>query len=220
MGVHWTLVSSRLSGLASTLTNIGPHGSWRVRDVGDFLNKSVQELAGWLQSENQLEASIGMAALNSLIEPDVDQLQDINAADVLAGAAGGRNLVVVGHFPFIERLRGSTRNLWVIEKHPYGDEIPESAAESYIPLADMVAITGTTIINHTIDGLMALCRPGVPVMMLGPSTPLSPVLFDHGITFVSGSRVIDESAARLTIQQGAGFPQVNGVQVVTMVKPG
>jgi len=56
------------------------------------------------------------------------------------------------------------------------------------------------------------------VMILGPSTPLMPILFEHGIDYLSGSRIIDETAAIRTIQQGAGFPQVEGVQVVTMVK--
>jgi len=82
----------------------------------------------------------------------------------------------------------------------------------------VVAITGTTIINHTIDQLLSFCRPETTVMILGPSTPLVPQLFNRGIKYLSGSRVIDEQDARLTIQQGAGFPQVKGVQVVTMIR--
>jgi uncharacterized protein (DUF4213/DUF364 family) len=55
-------------------------------------------------------------------------------------------------------------------------------------------------------------------MVLGPSTPLSPILFNHGITFLSGSQVIDEDSAIMTIQQGAAFPQVKGVRLVTMTR--
>jgi len=46
----------------------------------------------------------------------------------------------------------------------------------------------------------------------------APLLFDHGISFLSGARVIDEDAAMLTIQQGAGFPQVRGTRLITMTK--
>ena len=216
IGVHWTMVTSKYSGLGSTLVNSGPHGSGRMRDVGNLLTKSAQELAGWLESDNLLEASVGMAALNSLIDVDPHRLTKVNAAELIAEECPGKNLVVVGHFPFLDRMQKLSRNLWVIEKLPYGDDFPEEAAREFIPRADLVAITGTAIINHTIDHLLSLCRPDATVMILGPSTPLVPQLFYRGIKYLSGSRVVDEKAARLTIQQGAGFPQVKGVQVVTM----
>jgi uncharacterized protein (DUF4213/DUF364 family) len=108
----------------------------------------------------------------------------------------------------------------VIEKRPFGDDFPEEASQQYIPQADVVAITGTSFINHSISGLLALCRPEALVMVLGSSTPLSPLLYDYGISFLSGSRVFDENAAILTVQQGAAFPQVKGVRLVTMSKDG
>jgi len=219
IGVNWTMVTSRYCGLGSTLVNSGPHGSGRIRDVGELHYKSAQELATWLDSDNLLEASVGMAALNSLIDVDADRLIQVNAAELLAQECPGRNLVVIGHFPFLSRMKAIARNLWVMEKQPFGDELPEEAAADYLPQADVVAITGTTIINHTIDQLLSFCQPKATVMILGPSTPLAPQLFERGIKYLSGSRVIDEQAARLTIQQGAGFPQVKGVQVVTMVRP-
>lgn len=55
-------------------------------------------------------------------------------------------------------------------------------------------------------------------MILGPSTPLSPLLFQHGIHFLSGARVEDEETAVLTIQQAASLPQVKGVRLLTMKK--
>ena len=219
IGVHWTLVSSRHSGLGSTMVNSGPHGTGRMRDVGRLLEKSAQELAGWLESDNLLEASVGIAALNSLIDIDEERVHmNLNAAEVIAEKSAGKNLVIVGHFPFINRMKSVVRNLWTIEKNPFGDDYPEAAAMDLIPQADVVAITGTAFINQTVEGLLALCRSDAQVMILGSSTPLMPILFEHGIDYLSGSRIIDETAAIRTIQQGAGFPQVEGVQVVTMVK--
>jgi len=189
-----------------------------MRDVGCLLEKSAQELAGWIESDNLLEASLGIAAYNSLIDLDDSKLKEGNASEVLRRECPGKNLAVIGHFPFITKLRDLAANLWVIEKDPHGDDFPEEAAQEYLPRADIAAITGTAFINHTIERLLSLCRPGVPVMILGPSTPLVPLLFDYGVTYLSGSRIIDEAAARLTIGQGASFPQVRGVQVVNMVK--
>jgi len=216
VGVHWTLVCSRFCGLASTLTNCGPHGHSRVRDVGRLNEKSTQELAGWIISDNYLEASIGMAALNSLIPVDEKALVQRNAVDIIKREGKQKNVVIVGHFPFVSHVRQFTNNCWVIEKKPYGDDFPEEAAEMYLPQADIVAITGTAFINHTIENLLALCRPKSQIMILGPSTPLTPSLFGRGVTFLSGARVDDPDIAINSIIQGACLPQVEGIRLVSM----
>jgi len=73
-------------------------------------------------------------------------------------------------------------------------------------------------VNNTLDGLLRLCQPQATVMVLGPSTPLSPVLFDYGVNIISGARVIDEAAVLRTVGQGASFRQVEGVKLLTFVK--
>ena len=80
----------------------------------------------------------------------------------------------------------------------------------------MIAITGTALTNHTIEDILRLCPPHAIRMLLGPSTPLAPVLFDYGFDYLSGARVVDEARALLTIQQGAVFPQVQGVRLLTL----
>lgn len=218
VGVHWTLVASKYCGLASTMVNQEQHGHYQVRDVGELTEKNAQLLAHWVLSDNLLEASIGMAAINSLLELDERSLKNVNAAEVIAHESKDKNLAVVGHFPFVERIKTIPRNCWVIEKRPFGDDFPEEASREFIPQADVIAITGTAFINHTIEDLLSLCQPKSIVMVLGPSTPMSPLLFEHGISFLSGSRVIDEEAAITTIQQGASFPQVRGTRLFTMTK--
>lgn len=216
IGVHWTVVCSTGCGLASTmLSSRHPHYV-PIQDAGELHHRTAQDLAEWILSDNLLEASIGMAAINSLTEVDECRLVDINAAEVIRVKSKGKNLVVVGHFPFVEKLKDIPRNCWVIEKQPFGDDFPEEAAGVYLPQADVVAITGTAFINHTIENLLALCQHDALVLVLGPSTPMLPLLFDHGFNFLSGSRIVDEEAAIATVQQGASFPQVQGVRLVTM----
>ncbi len=218
IGVHWTLVSSKYCGLGSTMMGQEQPGHSQIRDVGHLHEKSAQELASWILSDNLLEASIGIAALNSLLVLDEGKATQDNAAEIIYQESRGKNLAIIGHFPFIDRFKPTTRNCWVIEKKPFGDDFPEVAAKEYLPQADVIAITGTAFINHTIEGLLKLCPPRSIVMVLGPSTPLSPLLFNYGITYLSGSRIIDEEAAINTIQQGASFQQVQGVKLYTMKK--
>jgi len=94
-------------------------------------------------------------------------------------------------------------------------DYPAAAATDLIPKADVVAITSSALINHTLEGLLALCRSEALVMMLGPSTPLSSVLFNHGVSILSGSRVVSEADVLRTVGQGASFQQVEGVQLLT-----
>ncbi len=217
VGVNWTAVCSRQCGMAATLRNDGEHGSSRIRDVGSLHQKTAQELAGWLKSENPLEASLGMAAVNSLLPPPPeDLLKEINAFDYLQTIAAGRTIVMVGHFPQVEKLRQSGARLLILEKQPRGSDIPAEAAPDVVPLADILAITGMTLVNHTLDDVLRWRSPHSLVMLLGPSTPLTPLLFDYGIHLISGTQIVDEPAALLTIQQGAAFPQIKGTRLVTM----
>ena len=82
----------------------------------------------------------------------------------------------------------------------------------------MVAITGSTLINHTLDDLLSFCSSTTTVMVLGPSTPLSPILFDYGVNILSGTFVVDEAAVLRTVGQGAAFRQVEGTRLLTFVR--
>ena len=215
IGVHWTLVCSRRCGLASTLTNGMPHGHAAVRDVGSLHEKSARQLAEYARSDNPLEASLGVAAINSLLPVDESRAVEINALHVLSEHGKDKNVALVGHFPFIPRLRPAVGQLWVIEQSPTDGDHPAEAAADLIPQAEVVAITSSALIHHTLDDLLARCRPETLVMMLGPSTPLSPLLFNHGVNILSGSIVVDENAVIRTVGQGASFQQVEGVRLLT-----
>ena len=218
VGMHWVVVCSRFCGMASAIQNDLPHGTPSVREAGALHTKSAKELVQLVHSESTLEIGIGMAAINSLLEVDESQAVEINAADVLAERGRGKNVALIGHFPFVSQLRESVGALWVLEQHPIGDDYPAEAAPDLLPRANVIAITGSAILNHTMDGLLKLCRPDAIVMVLGPSTPLSPVLFDYGVDILSGTRVMDEEAVLRTVGQGASFRQVQGVRLLTFTK--
>jgi uncharacterized protein (DUF4213/DUF364 family) len=157
-----------------------------------------------------------MATINSLLEIDEDRCTEVNAAELLVRQGSGRKVALVGHFPFVERLREAAGELWVIEKHPIEGDVAEDEAQSLIPRAEVVAITGSAFVNHTIEGLLDLCRPEALVVVLGPTTPLSPVLFDYGVDVIAGTRVIDPAAVLRYASQGATFRQMKGVRLLTM----
>ena len=78
---------------------------------------------------------------------------------------------------------------------PHHEPPPDGQDRCRSKSAGQANFTSTAIINHSIGGLLSLCRPDARVMLLGPSTPLTPVLFKHGIFCLSGTRVLDEAEA-------------------------
>jgi len=189
-----------------------------VRDAGFLLERRGLELAMLARSTSPMEAAVGIAAINALLPAPEGRWADLNAEEVLAELGAGKRVALVGHFPFVPRLRERSGTLWVLEQHPRGEDLPVEAAADVIPHADVLAISGTTLINHTFEGLMALRRPEAVVLVLGPSTPLSPILFDHGVHILSGTVVEDVEAVLRAVSQGANFLQIRrqGVRLVTM----
>ena len=89
-------------------------------------------------------------------------------------------------------------------------------SEKLLPQADVVGITGTAFTNQTIESLLSLCDANAYVVVLGGTAPLSPVLFDYGISAISGTRVIDPETVLHCVSQGATFRQIKGVRLLTM----
>ncbi len=78
--------------------------------------------------------------------------------------------------------------------------------------------SGTTLTNHTLDHLLELCNPKAYVILLGDTAPLTPILFDHGVDAISGTRVANSQLALNCISQGANFRQIKGTKRLTMIK--
>jgi uncharacterized protein (DUF4213/DUF364 family) len=230
IGLHWTAVTveiggQRRCGLSSTLAV--PHGHKGKPDVpqaGSLTLMPGKDLARLvLEQDHPTLASVGMATINALLKPpSPDSFSEGNAEHILAAHGGGRKVVIVGHFPFVPRLKEKVGELVVLDQLPREDDLPAEEAPKVVPEADVVAITGMTLVNHTLVNLLQLCSPDSLVVLLGPSTPLSPVLFEYGVDMLCGSLVANINSVLDAVSQGANFRQVHraGVRLVNLVKPG
>jgi uncharacterized protein (DUF4213/DUF364 family) len=221
LGLFHTGVLTRNCGLAATL----PRDALKqqkplMSDPGLLLEKTAAELARLAFSPSIIEAAVGMAAINSLLDIDEARCEILNARELIAQKGKDKKIAIIGHFPFIPELRKLAGQLWVIEKNPEEGDLPEDASENYLPEADVVGITGTAFTNHTIEPLLKLCRKDAFIVVLGDSAPLSPILLDYGIDAVSGTRVLDPDLALRYVSQGANYRQIKGVRQLTMLKKG
>ena len=218
-GPFQTAVLTRGCGLAATPHEAGSHHDRTpVKAADRMMKKDTRALARMAKSPALLEAAIGMATINSLIDVDESRCVPLNAADLLAREGEGKKTALVGHFPFVPELRRAARELWVIERRPQPGDFAEDQAERFLPIAEVVGITGTAFTNHTITHLLELCARQAYVVVLGGTTPLSPVLFNYGVNAISGTRVVDPETVLHCVSQGATFRQIKGIQLLTMMR--
>jgi uncharacterized protein (DUF4213/DUF364 family) len=145
----------------------------------------------------------------------------MNAEEMIARLGAGKRVALVGHFPFVDRLKTRVGELAVLELNPRPGDHPAEAAPQVLGQAQVAAITGMTVQNHTLEALLDWIAPGAEVLVLGPSTPLHSRLFAHGIGVLSGALVTDIPAVLRCIAQGGNFQQIHrcGVRLVNMIRP-
>jgi uncharacterized protein (DUF4213/DUF364 family) len=221
VGAFWTAVLSDSlppkCGIASSMREYDHQEGPQVESAGFLEKKNVVELANLLKSSNVMEASIGMAAVNASIKVNEKYCKMINARDLILEKSKKQNVVVVGHFPFANQIRSKANKCWILELRPRKGDLPAWEAKNVIPQAEVVAISGTTLINHTFDKIMRLCNEDAYVILLGGSVPLVSALFDLGVNALAGTIITKPLDAIRTIAQGGTFRQIPGRKLLTLM---
>jgi uncharacterized protein len=223
VGANWTLALAedstglQCAGVAGSPRQIPPDARFQIGH--HRLNQPAESVAQGLRASDETLAAVGLAAVNALIQPDDTRLTTDDAADWLSARCVGRRIALFGRFPFIDQeVRPFAQQVWVFERQPQAGELDSAAVSAVLPQADIVAITGSAVINHTIDQIMPHIRPGSTVIILGPSTPLSGKLLESGIDGLFGVRVTHIQQAIESVVAGVGFQQMNGLQRVALLK--
>ena len=220
LGPFWTVVNTSIgAGMASILRSESHlHGRKPIADAGRLDERSPLELAALLRSESVPEAAIGLAAANALLVSTVKGLTEEKAVSILRARGAGKRVAMIGHFPFADELRESCDELLVFERglgRRDGD-LGDEAIEELLPDADVVAVTATTLLNRTLPSILACVRDDAFVMLLGPSTPLTPTLHRFGFDVLCGTVIDDPAGVLRAVEQGAVTRQIKGVRRVCL----
>ena len=209
VGLHWTMVESRCTGMAHTYKT---GRKVELESSGDLEGKSVLELASRLRSWEPLEAALAVAAINSVIEP---RGQTGNVFDYILRRSEDKTVTIIGRFPSNDRIADVAERVHLLEMDPVDGELPPYACEEVIPESDIVVITATALINKTLPRLLELGKNATTVV-LGPSTPMNDVLFHHGADILAGVRVHDTDALVGSVMQGVKkFRKLAGIEAIT-----
>lgn len=207
------LVMAQSDTAAGLCSRSGVHGA-PPPETPDLAGARALETARWLAHPEQGPAeavSFGMAAANIVLAPP-KAARPFKAQELILSRGRGKRVAVVGHFPFVERMGDEFERMWVLELDPGPGDLPADRAEEVLPLADVAALTATTLLNGTCASLLSLIRPEAYVIVLGPSCPFSEALFDWGVDAVAGAAVIDPASAAEGITAGRPFKGLCGVR--------
>lgn len=211
IGLTWTLCRDDDGGLGLAMSPGTPTRTlpW----PGTLGGRPLCDLARWLRSWDPYEATVGMAALNALRNPDSDLAAsavplwptcpaNLAVFEHFRSELTGQRVVVVGRYPGLDDLDLGW-NLTVLERQPGDGDHPDPAAEYLLPQADWVFLTATSLVNKTFPRLAELAR-NAHLVLMGPTVPWVEALADWGVDYLAGVRVRNPDALRATVSEGGG----------------
>ena len=189
-------------------------GKLKGRPAFDFAREAL--------GDNGIRRAAGIAAMNALADtcwrrrphPETELRLGIDAFDATEIRRGDKVVVVGAFVPFLRELKRRHQPYLVLEQDPAtlkADELPffrpAEQAAAVVPEADVLLITGTTLINGTLEELLALARPTARVTMVGPTVSLLPDGFlRRGADILGTVRITDPDAfLDILAEGGSGY---------------
>ncbi len=162
----------------------------------DFVGKNPRRFALEFGHDNPLKEMIGLAAINAVCQHvmrktdfAVDSATD--SLGLLAVSEGDRVGMVGLFYGLIKTIKEAKAELVVIEKNEqliqkYPD-LPITMDATQLNTCNKVLCTSTTIMNNSLDEILAQCSPDAFVSIIGPTAGYFPdPLFARGVDVVGG----------------------------------
>ena len=195
---------------------VGPHGAGLIHtptkdttgcqtlpSSGYYQGQALVDLANLAGSENMYERVLGFAAINAHYNRYDMTGNNVNGLDLIKDY--GEQTVIFGRFPGIEKKLPAAI---IIEKENTDYNYPTGNIRSFVSNAKCLAITASTLSNGTLGFILENVPSDASVILIGASAPLSPNLFDIGITAISGFIVNNPNSMGIRISEGAAFSYI------------
>lgn len=210
-------------GIASTIDDTNPYPCKKARDFGEFSpskfsGQKVSELF-MTEKSGRLIETLRIAVLNAISSNGREAsgyriLEDKDPIDLI-DLNEGKKITIVGAFKsYIELIEDTNSRLKVLEldKSAFVEKhlkyyVPAEEYPKLIPETDILIITGLTLVNNTIDGLLDVVKPNTKVIVTGPSSNIVPkVLFNNKVNIIGATRITDvEMLFKLVSEAGAAY---------------
>lgn len=194
-----------------------PSSMRAMPNAGKLSERSLRDYLKDVKSDAPLRRTLGLAVLNALSAGLADQNERLqielqkDAFDVPDLSSFDRVVVVGALVPMLKRLKKAQKDYTVLEMNPSAlkdDELdhfrPAEDFREVIPEADLLVITGTTLLNGTLEALLACKKEGAQVILAGPTAGIDPeVFFNAGVSTVGSVRVMDADRCLDLLAEGA-----------------
>lgn len=121
----------------------------------------------------------------------------VDAFDEIDVCRYPKTVVVGALVPMLRKLIAAHADFYVLEQDPRTLKdrempyyLPPDKADTCIPNADLLVITGVTILNNTLPDLLAMAKPRAEILVTGPTASMLPdAFFARGVTRLGGIQV-------------------------------
>ncbi len=220
---NWVLVKTRKWSLSTVFHGMPGFedplgmGTW----MGDWLGKPGLESALKLLSGREtLRRAVGMACLKSLL-PDPAFVLPGSAIDMFEAASAHVPICFIGHFKTGAQWRDEGRPVSIVELFPRPGDIHWKDADGVLGQARIVLISGLTVVNETLESVIARTPSASIRVLMGPTVPPSPVFFDCGIDMLGVTLVRDMKSMERYARLGGGsiaYSPPGALERINMVK--
>ena len=208
LGYTAVLLDKNRMGLAYTFREDAARGCQVFGGLPALAGRKASELLAFLGSPDRIETAVALATANALVNTNRPELLAGDILDHVRIQPEDR-VGMVGYFaPLVPRLKKKTDSILIFEKitKRANDLLPEEEAARLLPDCHVALITSTSILNHSIEGLIAATRSCREVVLLGASTPLLPEAFaGTAVTLLSGVIVANPTAVLRIVSEGGGM---------------
>ncbi len=179
-----------------------PSSAGRIFDPFNIQGMPVREVVLALSSKEPIKTTVAIATLNALsatyweLERPGNYTVQLNkdAQDAVRMPPESSVAVIGAFVPILRTMKQRGGTWWVIEQDPQtlkDDEkahfVPASQSHEIIAKAEVLFITGVTLVNHTLEGILSSARSGAEIAVIGPTASFLPdVLFQRGVRLVGG----------------------------------
>jgi uncharacterized protein (DUF4213/DUF364 family) len=210
LGLNWSAAELSSIGLCFSPDSPPRTLAW----PGSIAGQRASHLVSWLRSHEPIEATVGTAVVNAVVNhaenPCILRAARLDSAAPphlavfahFAPVVRGAKIVVVGRYPGLESVWAPDEYL-CLERRSLPGTLPASMAPQVLAAADWVFLTSSALANHTLPALLKMSRHA-QVVLMGPSLPWLAEWADFGVAYLAGVVVEDAAELMQIVAEGGG----------------